>query len=91
MHSGLNETPGPGSYGRSLSPKDPGMHNIKKTNPGKSFGKAGMTKDNSGIRALVTVNVPSSTKARTRKQSEQMGEAGTIPKEVSLMSLRQKN
>ena len=52
-----------------------------------------MTRDNSGIRQLVTINVPqpSSMKARTRKQSQQMGEAGYIPKEVSMMSLKQRS
>ena len=84
------ETPGPGAYGRSLSPKDSALvigTTVKK--PGKSFGKSGMTRDNSGIRQLFPV--PSSTKARTRKPSHQMGDAGTIPREVSLMSLKQRN
>ena len=85
-----NETPGPGAYGRSLSPKDPEMSkpNVK---PGKTFGKSGMTRDNSGIRQLFTVTVPVSTKANTRRSS--IGEDGTsrIPREVSLMSLKQKN
>ena len=49
------ETPGPGAYGRSLSPKDPGMHQQKTQNPGQSIGKSGMTRDNSGIRQLMTI------------------------------------
>ena len=44
------ETPGPGAYGRSLSPKDLGHQQKKTQNAGQSIGKSGMTRDNSGIR-----------------------------------------
>ena len=86
----VGETPGPGAYGRSISPKDLGIHSHKAQNAGKSFGKSGLTRDNSGIRMLATDNGPQkvATKARTRKQSVQMGEVGYIPKEVSMMSLK---
>ena len=92
MHNkNANETPGPGAYGRSLSPKDSHLHLGSTTaKPGKSFGKSGMTRDNSGIREMNVSTLPSTKKVRTRKASQQM-ELDGLPKEISLMSLKQKN
>ena len=96
-------SPGPGSYGNAISPRDDSQVMGRKLSPGFSFSKIGLAKNGSGTREMLfngqtSVHKPPMagvTISKTRKNSSVQPAAletgqSYFSREVSLMSLRQK-
>ena len=95
-------SPGPGSYGNAISPRDDSQVMGRKLSPGYSFSKIGLAKNGSGTREMLfNGQKPSQVQkppiiggmiSKTRKNSSVQPAAletgNSFSREVSLMSLR---